>query len=45
MVFSLWLVSFLSPVTWMRFVLWFLLGLVIYALYSYRHSAMHRSGS
>jgi basic amino acid/polyamine antiporter, APA family len=27
--FSLWLISFLQPDTWLRFALWFLLGLVI----------------
>lgn len=44
-VFSLWLVSFLNPVTWLRFLVWFVLGLVIYVLYSYRHSALNRPGS
>ncbi len=41
-VFSLWLISFLSPVTWLRFVVWFVIGLVVYLLYSYRHSAMNK---
>ncbi len=38
--FSLWLITFLSPDTWLRFGVWFVLGLVVYAVYSYRHSAM-----
>jgi APA family basic amino acid/polyamine antiporter len=37
-VFSLWLISFLSPTTWLRFALWFLIGLAVYLSYS-----MHRS--
>ncbi|WP_081722627.1 amino acid permease [Saccharopolyspora rectivirgula] len=40
-VFSLWLVTFLSPHTWLRFALWFLIGLVVYFAYSYRHSKLH----
>ncbi|WP_214322502.1 amino acid permease [Nonomuraea sediminis] len=41
-VFSLWLITFLSPVTWLRFIIWFLIGLVIYFTYSYKHSELHR---
>lgn len=40
-VFSLWLVTFLDPTTWLRFGLWFLIGLVIYFGYSRRHSELH----
>lgn len=40
--FSLWLITFLEPVTWLRFVVWFVIGLCIYVLYSYRSSAMSR---
>lgn len=40
--FSLWLITFLEPVTWLRFVVWFVIGLCIYVLYSYRNSAMSR---
>ena len=39
-VFSLWLVSKLQPVTWVRFFVWFILGIVIYASYGYRHSKL-----
>ncbi|MFI5494146.1 amino acid permease [Actinoplanes sp. NPDC051859] len=39
--FSLWLITFLAPVTWLRFGLWFLLGLVIYLAYSRRHSHLN----
>lgn len=42
-VFSLWLISFLSPDTWMRFAVWFLIGLVVYFAYSRRRSALSRS--
>ena len=37
--FSLWLVTKLQPATWVRFAVWFLLGVVIYAAYGYRHKA------
>jgi APA family basic amino acid/polyamine antiporter len=41
-VFSLWLISFLSPVTWLRFVVWFLIGLVVYFAYSRHRSRLAR---
>ncbi|MBA2640045.1 MAG: amino acid permease [Nocardioidaceae bacterium] len=41
--FSIWLITFLSPDTWLRFAVWLVIGLVVYASYSYRHSALHRS--
>ncbi|GIF01375.1 amino acid permease [Paractinoplanes rishiriensis] len=41
-IFSLWLITFLSPVTWLRFGVWFLIGLIIYLAYSRRHSALSR---
>ncbi|MBB5078391.1 amino acid permease [Nonomuraea endophytica] len=41
-VFSVWLITFLSPATWLRFAVWFLIGLIIYVAYSYRHSALNR---
>jgi APA family basic amino acid/polyamine antiporter len=44
-VFSLWLVTFLAPETWLRFAVWFLLGLIVYFVYSYRHSALARAVS
>ena len=40
--FSLWLVTKLQPETWVRFAVWFLLGVVIYAAYGYRHSKLGR---
>ncbi|MER6007686.1 amino acid permease [Nonomuraea angiospora] len=39
--FSIWLITFLSPVTWLRFAVWFLIGLVVYFAYSRRHSALN----
>ncbi|WP_091505625.1 MULTISPECIES: amino acid permease [Amycolatopsis] len=41
-VFSLWLITFLKPETWLRFVIWFAIGLVVYFAYSRRHSALAR---
>ena len=43
-VFSLWLITFLAWQTWVRFAIWFLIGLVIYFAYSYRRSALARAG-
>jgi basic amino acid/polyamine antiporter, APA family len=40
--FSLWLVTFLAPETWLRFGVWFLLGLIVYFAYSRRHSMLAR---
>ncbi|MFI9628959.1 amino acid permease [Streptomyces sp. NPDC052042] len=42
-VFSLWLITFLQWQTWVRFLVWFLVGLVIYFGYSYRRSEMART--
>ncbi|GMA21862.1 amino acid permease [Arsenicicoccus piscis] len=41
-IFSLWLITFLEPLTWLRFVVWFALGLAIYFLYGYKHSRMNK---
>ncbi|MFD2469186.1 amino acid permease [Amycolatopsis silviterrae] len=41
-VFSIWLITFLKPETWLRFAIWFAIGMVIYFAYSKRHSAMER---
>ncbi|MET9342954.1 amino acid permease [Nonomuraea sp. NPDC003804] len=41
-VFSVWLITFLDPLTWLRFAVWFLIGLIIYFAYSYRHSELNR---
>ncbi|GGX87194.1 amino acid permease [Streptomyces minutiscleroticus] len=43
-VFSLWLITFLQWQTWVRFAVWFALGLVVYFGYSYRRSALARDG-
>jgi basic amino acid/polyamine antiporter, APA family len=40
--FSLWLVSQLMWETWVRFAIWFLIGIVVYGLYGYRHSKLGR---
>ncbi|UQU62330.1 amino acid permease [Couchioplanes caeruleus] len=44
-IFSIWLITFLSPVTWIRFVVWFVLGAVVYATYGRRHSLLNRDRS
>ncbi|MGW7518564.1 amino acid permease [Streptomyces sp. NPDC054796] len=41
-VFSLWLTTFLAWQTWVRFAIWFALGLVVYFAYSYRRSELAR---
>ncbi|QKG24123.1 amino acid permease [Actinomadura verrucosospora] len=41
-VFSVWLITFLEWQTWVRFVVWFLIGCVIYFAYSRRHSLLNR---
>ncbi|HET6710209.1 amino acid permease [Amycolatopsis sp.] len=41
-VFSIWLITFLQPETWLRFAAWFAIGLLIYFLYSKRHSVLNR---
>ncbi|MFI9045353.1 amino acid permease [Streptomyces sp. NPDC053427] len=41
--FSLWLITFLEWQTWVRFVVWFLVGLVIYFTYSRRRSNLARA--
>lgn len=40
--FSVWLISKLDPATWLRFGVWFLLGVVVYAAYGYRRSHLGR---
>lgn len=41
--FSLWLITFLSWQTWVRFAVWLVVGLVIYFSYSYRNSALAKN--
>ncbi|CAL9357468.1 putative amino acid permease YhdG [Streptomyces sp. enrichment culture] len=41
-VFSIWLITFLQWQTWLRFAVWFAVGLVVYFAYSYRHSKLAR---
>ncbi|GGF46871.1 amino acid permease [Marmoricola endophyticus] len=43
--FSLWLTSKLMWETWLRFGIWFALGIVVYAVYGYRHSKVGRGES
>ena len=38
--FSIWLITFLDPVTWLRFAVWFLLGMAVYFGYSRRRSLL-----
>ncbi|MGW0806242.1 amino acid permease [Nonomuraea sp. NPDC002799] len=40
--FSIWLITFLNPVTWLRFAVWFVLGMIVYFAYSRRHSVLER---
>jgi APA family basic amino acid/polyamine antiporter len=40
-VFSIWLITFLSPVTWLRFAVWFVLGMGVYVFYSRKHSRLN----
>jgi len=40
--FSLWLITFLQPLTWLRFAVWFTLGMIIYFAYGRRRSLLAR---
>jgi len=42
--FCLYLIASLPPLTWLRFVLWMVIGAAIYFLYSIRHSRVRREG-
>jgi APA family basic amino acid/polyamine antiporter len=41
--FSLWLITFLEPLTWLRFAVWFVIGLAVYFAYGRRHSLLEQS--
>ncbi|NJC72480.1 amino acid permease [Planosporangium thailandense] len=38
--FSIWLITFLKPVTWLRFAVWFVIGMVVYFAYGRRKSLL-----
>ncbi len=38
--FSIWLVSKLDLATWLRFIIWLVIGVCIYAFYGYRHAKL-----
>ena len=42
-VFSIWLITFLQWQTWVRFAVWFVIGLVVYFGYSYRNSELAKA--
>jgi basic amino acid/polyamine antiporter, APA family len=42
---SIWLTTYLTTTTWLRFGIWLVIGLLIYGLYSYRHSHLNTAGT
>jgi APA family basic amino acid/polyamine antiporter len=44
-IFSIWLITFLQPITWLRFAIWFVIGMIIYFTYSRRRSLLSRERS
>lgn len=43
--FSIWLISHLDMITWLRFVIWLLLGLALYWGFGYRNSKLNELAS
>jgi APA family basic amino acid/polyamine antiporter len=43
--FAVYLMKDLPLATWIRFVIWLAVGMLIYALYGYRHSLLRRPGA
>lgn len=39
-IFSIWLITFLTPTTWLRFAVWFVIGMIIYFAYGRHHSKL-----
>ena len=42
---SIWLTTFLTTTTWLRFAVWLVIGLTIYSLYGYRHSHLNAAST
>ncbi|QIS17592.1 amino acid permease [Nocardia terpenica] len=42
---SIWLVTYLEPITWVRFAVWFAIGAIVYVAYSRRHSLLARGAT
>ena len=42
---SIWLTTYLTTTTWLRFGVWLVIGLVIYAAYGYRHSHLNTAST
>jgi APA family basic amino acid/polyamine antiporter len=38
----IFLMTYLDTATWLRFVAWMVLGMVVYVIYGYRHSRLRR---
>jgi APA family basic amino acid/polyamine antiporter len=41
----LWLMLNLTALTWIRFIVWMAIGMVVYLVYGKRHSKLARKGS
>lgn len=44
-IFCLYLIYNLKVITWLRFVIWMVIGLVVYFFYGYRHSLLRQQNS